>query len=220
MRSAGDCQPCAASLDDRVHRRRPAPPRPAGYDPRNTPRGWLTASAGESPEATLGRLVATTEELLVVAGDRLARGRRFDVHLPWGPMDWTVFVLYGFWDSWIHERDVLLARGAEHPTDGDATFYAAGYGLFFAAALASIFGAQIQEKLKRGGDRGGVFDLDSRDGVTLTATRVITAGPSAAEVADALAGRSQIAAVLGDLSASSRAVLSHLGDFFNTPVEP
>jgi uncharacterized protein (TIGR03083 family) len=45
----------------------------AGFDPRITPRGWLTASAGESPDATLGRLVATTEELLVLARDRCTR---------------------------------------------------------------------------------------------------------------------------------------------------
>ena len=40
----------------------------AGYDPRITPRQWLTASAGESPDATLSRFVAMTEE-------RLALGR-------------------------------------------------------------------------------------------------------------------------------------------------
>jgi hypothetical protein len=28
-------------------------------------------------------------------------------------MDWTVLLLHLFWDSWIHERDVLLARGAD-----------------------------------------------------------------------------------------------------------
>jgi uncharacterized protein (TIGR03083 family) len=38
----------------------------AGSDPRTTPSGWLTASAGEPPEATLSRFVATTEELLAV----------------------------------------------------------------------------------------------------------------------------------------------------------
>jgi uncharacterized protein (TIGR03083 family) len=38
----------------------------AGFDPRTTPSGWLTASAGEPPEATLSRFVATTEELLAV----------------------------------------------------------------------------------------------------------------------------------------------------------
>jgi hypothetical protein len=38
-------------------------------------------------------------------------------------MDRTVLVLHAFWDSWIHERDVLLARGTEHPTDDDAALY-------------------------------------------------------------------------------------------------
>ena len=114
---------------------------------------------------------------------------------------------------------MLLARGAEHPTDGDATAYATAYGLFIAATVASIFGGQVQEKLTLGGDGGGIFELDSRGGVTLTVTRVTAAGPPAAEVADALAGRAQLAAVLGDLPASSRAALSRMADFFNTPVE-
>ncbi len=60
---------------------------------------------------------------------------------------------------------------------------------FTAAAVASVFGDPVQEKLKLSGDGGGVFDLDSRGGVTLTVTRVTTAGPPAAGVADALAGR-------------------------------
>jgi uncharacterized protein (TIGR03083 family) len=191
----------------------------AGYDPRITPRGWLTASAGESPGATLRRLVATSEELLVLARDRLAKGRRFDVHLPYGLMDWTVLMLHGFWDSWIHERDILLARGADHPTNGDATAYAAAYGVFIAAAVASMFGAQVRETLTLGGDGGGIFEVDGRGGVTLTVSRVTTAGPPAAEVADALAGRSDIAAAIEGLPARSRAALSPLADFFNTPVE-
>jgi hypothetical protein len=78
---------------------------------------------------------------------------------------------------------------------------------------------ELQEKLKLGGDGGGVFDLDSRGAVMLTVKRVTTAGPPAAEVADALAGRSLVAAALGDLPANSRTALSHLADFFNTPVE-
>jgi uncharacterized protein (TIGR03083 family) len=216
VRHLCDCNAIAAAagIDDRTL------DITAGYDPRITPSGWLTASAGESPGATLGRLVATTDELLVVARDRLAQGRRFDVRLPCGPMDWTVLMLYAFWDSWIHERDVLLARGTEHPTDDDATAYATAYGLFMAAAVASMFGDQVRETLKLGGDGGGVYDVDSRGAVTLTVTRVTTAGPPAAEVADALAGRSPVAAVLGGLSASSRAALSRLADFLNTPVEP
>jgi uncharacterized protein (TIGR03083 family) len=192
----------------------------AGFDPRITPRQLLTASAGEPPGATLSRFVATTEERFALDRARLAQGRRFDVRMPYGPVDWTVRVLHGFWDSWLHERDVLLARGMEHPTDADAIVYATAYGVFIAAAVASVFGDPVQEKLMLSGDGGGVFDLDSRDGVTLAVTRVTTVGPSAAQVTDALAGRSVAAAVLGDLPASSRTALLHMADFYNTPVEP
>ena len=189
----------------------------ADFDPRITPRGWPAVSASEPPEATLSRFLATTDELFALLRGRLARGLRFEVCLPYGPMDWTVFVLHGFWDSWLHERDVLLPRGREHPADGDATGYAAAYGLFIAAAVAAMFGGQVQETLILGGDGGGIFELDSRDDVTLTVTRATTAGPAAAEVTDALAGRLPATAVLGDLPASSRATLLRMADFFNAP---
>jgi uncharacterized protein (TIGR03083 family) len=190
----------------------------AGFDPRVTPCHWLSASDGELPSATLYRLEAVTEKLIGNARDRLAQGCRFDVGLPYGPMDWTVLLLHVFWDSWIHERDVLLARAVEHPTDSDATGYAAAYGVFIAAAVASLFGDQVQDELKMGGDGGGVFDLDSRGGLTLMVSRVEATGPTAAEITDALAGRPPAAPVLDVLPAGSRAALSHLGAFFNTPV--
>jgi len=215
IRHLCDCNAIAASAgpDDRTL------DITAGFDPRITPRGWLTASAGESPDTTLHRFAATTEELLALAHDRLAQGRRFDVLMPYGPMDWTVLMLHGFWDSWLHERDVLLARGTKHPTNDGATRYATAYGLFIAAAVASMFGDQVQQKLTLGGDGGGIFDLDSRGVLTLTVTRATTVGPPAAQVTDALAGRAQTATVLGDLPANSRSALSRLADFFNTPLE-
>jgi uncharacterized protein (TIGR03083 family) len=192
----------------------------AGFDPRITPRGWRAVSAGQSPAATLGRFLATTDDLLALLRGRLAQGVRFDVCLPYGPMDWTILVLHAFWDSWLHERDVLLPRGREHPADADATFYAAAYGLFIAAAVAAMFGGRVQEKLTLGGTGGGIFDLDSRGAVTLTATRVTTAGLPAAEITDALAGRPPAAAVLADLPANSGPALSHMANFFNTPAQP
>jgi hypothetical protein len=78
----------------------------AGFDLRITPRGCMTASADEPPAVTLARFAGTTEELFDLAHARLVQRRRFDVRLPYGPMDWTVVVLHAFWDSWIHERDV------------------------------------------------------------------------------------------------------------------
>ncbi len=48
------------------------------------------------------------------------------------------------------------------------------YGLFIAAAVASMFGGPVRQKLTLGGDGGGVFDLDNRGAVTLTVTRATT----------------------------------------------
>lgn len=191
----------------------------AGHDPRITPGRRLAASAGEAPEATLSRLVTTSSRALAVLRRRLARGREFDVHLPYGLMDWTVLVLHGLWDSWIHERDVLLARGAAHPSDAEVTGYAAGYGVFAAAAVASVLGDPVSCQLTLSGPGGGVFDLDSHDGVvTLAVTPVSAAGQPAAEVTDALAGRAHASGLLAGLPPGARASLSRLGDFYNTPV--
>jgi uncharacterized protein (TIGR03083 family) len=212
VRHLCDLDTIAAGTDDR------ALGLTAGFDPRITPRGWPEVSASQSPGASFSRFLATTHELLALLRGRLAQGLRFDVGLPYGPMDWTILVLHVFWESWLHERDVLLARGREHPADGEATIYAAAYGLFIAAAVAAMFGGQVQETLTLGGEGGGIFELDNRDGVTLTVTRVPTAGPPAAEVTDALAGRLPATAVLGDLPASSRAALLLMANFFNTPV--
>jgi hypothetical protein len=84
--------------------------------------------------------------------------------------------------------------------------------------VASLFGDPVHDKLTLGGDGGGIFDLDSRGAVTLTFTRVTTPGPPAAQVTDVLAGRGP-ASAFGGLPASSRAALSHLAEFFNTPAE-
>jgi len=137
------------------------------------------------------------------------RGSTIVVWLPYGPINWTVVLLHLFWDSWIHERDVLLARGAEHPAVDDAPGYAAAYGVFISAAVASAFDDPVQGMVRLGGDGGGLFDLDS-GGVTVTGSRQQTPGPCAAQVADALADRAHPAAVLGGLPASTRAALSHL----------
>jgi uncharacterized protein (TIGR03083 family) len=190
----------------------------AGFDPRITPREWLSASADEEPADTLARLTTRTEEMLALTRGWLRADRRFDVWLPFGPVDWRVLTLHLFWDSWIHERDVLLAQGAEHPTSDEATGYATAYGLFIAAAVAAMFGEQLCHRLELSGAGGGIYDLNSEDGVALSVTRGSASGPPAAQVADALAGREAPAAVLGALPAGPRTTLTRMGEFFNTPV--
>jgi uncharacterized protein (TIGR03083 family) len=190
----------------------------AGFDPRITPRKWLSASADEEPAGTVARLASRTEEMLAVTRGWLRAGRQFDVWLPFGLVDWRVLMLHLFWDSWIHERDVLLARAAEHPTSGAATGYATAYGLFIAAAVAAMFGEQVCHTLELSGPGGGTYDVNSESGLTLSVTRGSVPGPPAAQVADALAGREVAAQVLGALPAGPRTTLTRLAEFFNAPV--
>jgi uncharacterized protein (TIGR03083 family) len=210
----------------------------APFDARVTPREWLTATDGETPDATLARFKSTSLDMLEAGRAWLAEGRSFDVRLPYGSADWTVQVLHVFWDSWIHERDVLLARGAGHPSSDDATAYAIAYGVFIAAVIAARNGGQVQETLTLGGPGGGTFAVDTSGGVTVTASRgaasqdtasagtasrgtasrATRTGAPAALVADALAGRGRpLAELLPGLPAGSQAALSTMARYFNTP---
>jgi hypothetical protein len=48
--------------------------------------------------------------------------------------------------------------------------------VFISAAVASAFGDPVQGMVRLGGDGGGLFDLDSGGGVTLTVSRQQTRG--------------------------------------------
>ena len=136
----------------------------------------------------------------------LGAGRGGTRRLPYGPMGWTVLLLHLFWDSWIHERDVLLARGAEHPHSRRRDWLC---GRIRSVHLRSGRGGVRRPGAGEGEAwrrRRRLFDPDSRGGVTLTVSRQQTPGPCAAEVAAALPGRAHPAAVLGGLPASARAV--------------
>ncbi len=45
-----------------------------------------------------GRQRNADKPAVQIQAARLAQGRRFDVRMPYGPVDWTVRVLHGFWD--------------------------------------------------------------------------------------------------------------------------
>ena len=75
--------------------------------------------------------------------------------------------------------------------------YAARYGRFLAAAGAAMRGDLVRHTLALGGD--------GRGPATATVTRVPTAGPSAAEVADTLGGCGLASGLLGGLPDNTRA---------------
>jgi uncharacterized protein (TIGR03083 family) len=215
VRHLCDCNAILASADRRVL------DVAAGFDPRTSPRRWPAILASESPDATLARFADTTRDLLTLARSQLDRGEQYQVMLPYGSMDWAVLILHGFWDSWLHERDILLAQGREYEADAEGTAYATAYGVFLAAAVAAMFGRPVpDQQLTLSGNGGGVFDLHTSQAVTLTLTPATVTGPPAAQVTDALGGRAPGRDVLSYLPAGTRTALCRMADFFNTPAPP
>jgi hypothetical protein len=159
-----------------------------------------------------GGQVGDPEHLLDVFGEQ--RQRFIAVLHGFGAGVWAAATRCAGWSAHEVVRHLQVRRPDALRTDGlDAT----AYGVFIAAAVAPLFGGQVQEELKLAGDGGGIFKVDSRGSVTLTVRQAAVTGPLAAEVADALAGRSQTGAELSCLPAGSRTAPLHMADFFRTP---
>ena len=182
------------------------------FDPRITPNDWMRETDGEDPGQTLDRFRTTSPDFFARNRSVADTGVDHLVAVPFGHEPWQVMVLHGFWDSWVHERDIALPLGLEHRTDAAGIRYASTYALFISAAVASLFGKPVVGMLALSGLGAGTCELRCDDGiVTVRAAGGGTGGVDAMMLADALAGR---VAHLPDVPPA----LWSLADFFNTPV--
>lgn len=110
------------------------------FDPRSTPLEWLEASAGESPDDTIARYVAATSRFRDAVESRLASGNDARSTTVYGEAHWTMNVVHILWDSWIHERDVLLALGKEVTISAEEERLVGLYGVFMAGVPSKLFG--------------------------------------------------------------------------------
>ena len=194
------------------------------FDPRTTPNLYVDLHKAETPADSLARLEATTADVLDVVARTARAGHDEPVSAVWGsPVDWRLLTTHLFWDCWLHERDILLARGTPQPTTGTEARVAAAYGLLVAGVMAGFLGTPLDVELHLGGTGAASFTLhvDGLDDVTVT---VDPAGAPAAvqgetpTVADALAGRGPEVGEVLDAPPALVEVLGHLRAFLLTPV--
>lgn len=136
------------------------------FDPVVTPKRWLEASSGESPQDTvreLTRLVREEERLLRAKAE--ADPEETTLGALGRILNWSVASAHTFWDAWMHERDVVLPRGelAEYPAN--ETRLATMYGLLCAAAPASWREDYVHTRLLLEGSPDGAYVLTAVDGV-------------------------------------------------------
>jgi uncharacterized protein (TIGR03083 family) len=125
----------------------------ASFDPATTPAQLVAATAGDSSDEVLERFVASADALadqLTALGDhewdRPAEG-------PPGHISVSAIAHHALWDSWVHERDILLPLGISPDEEADEI----AASLRYVAALAPAFA------LNGGSDQRGTLTIDVTD---------------------------------------------------------
>jgi uncharacterized protein (TIGR03083 family) len=107
----------------------------ATFDPVATPAAMVAASGAPSSGEALGRLAAAIDALVGVIEGLDDAGLSALAEAPPGHIAVSALLHHALWDSWVHERDVLLPLGIavdEEPDEVEAC-------LRYAAALGPVF---------------------------------------------------------------------------------
>jgi uncharacterized protein (TIGR03083 family) len=123
-----------------------------GFDPVATPAQMVAADAASSAEV-LAAFVDSNRAFADSLASLDAAGWHTTVEAPPGHVSIRSLVLHALWDSWIHERDVLLPLGIAQELEDDEITGA----LLYAAALGPGFLAMS------GSDRTGAFAVQAAD---------------------------------------------------------
>jgi uncharacterized protein (TIGR03083 family) len=113
----------------------------ATFDPVATPPQLVDASRAERPAVELERFVESTEAMATAMAGLDDRGWSVLGEAPPGHVPLTAVALHALWDSWVHERDILLPLGLTPVEEADevagSLAYAAALGPLFAVATAT-----------------------------------------------------------------------------------
>jgi uncharacterized protein (TIGR03083 family) len=125
----------------------------ATFDPVTSPVELVDAARSQSPAEVLDRFVETNEAI----ADAIARldddGWSTLGEAPPGHVPLRAVALHALWDSWTHERDIVLPLGLDPVEEPDEIIGCLGYG----AALSPAFA------VARGSTRRGAIAVDATD---------------------------------------------------------
>jgi hypothetical protein len=179
----------------------------AGFDPRSTPAAAAAGLAGQSKRELMtafadvdGQIVRETEGLDAEGWQRTAEG-------PVGHIPVYVALNHFLWDSWVHERDLMLPAG-EHPmTDPNEAAMAVSYVVGLAGVVREIGSAPVTDVSF--GVRLTDVDVSMR-AVAAGGTMTVAFGPAdgdasvtgtAGDVVDFVTGRTSAEHLDGDQAA-------------------
>jgi uncharacterized protein (TIGR03083 family) len=187
----------AAQMHTAIQRSEPLPfpLRSELMDPRTDPKRWLLASEGESPEQTLAAMERSFGDELTAFDSRGDADDDDMVRSPYGPVHWSILGAHVLWDTWLHERDLLLPLGRSSCAGSDEDRLAGAYGLLISLVPLTLSRAPFEVTVRLTGPGGAAYSLETQGPAVLVQT--LGAGTGADlqgelhEVTDALSGRGQ-----------------------------
>ena len=159
------------------------------FDPITTPHEFVLAGRSIPDTEARDRYVVSAESMAADVGSSGPERWGLTSVSPLGFVPWWLSALHVFFDSWIHERDVLLPLGMPTPVEGSETLPVLAYSL-------AIVGTLINEPTDVVVAGVHVVTGDAPARATPIANAV---GTNAAEIIDALLGRGDVAEALADM---------------------
>jgi uncharacterized protein (TIGR03083 family) len=167
------------------------------FDPVKTPHEFVVAGRTISDTEARDRFVASSEMMAtdIEGGNEDRWG--LPAFSPIGAVPWWLSALHVFYDSWMHERDVLLPIGIDPPVEDDEALPVLTYAL----GLAGVLITEPTDAVI-----AGVHLVAGKPPVVVTPVDTGIEG-DVASVIDALSGRGDV----GALSAIDPEVARRLG---------
>lgn len=110
------------------------------FDPTDTPRALVDAMAARSTDAVLAAFVQNANVLRETVSSLRDDEWGVICESPVGHVDARLLLAHALWDSWLHERDILVPLGLAPPSEGDEVAVVTWYTLFIAASQGGLVG--------------------------------------------------------------------------------
>jgi uncharacterized protein (TIGR03083 family) len=171
-----------------------------GFNVRDTPKR-LTDNAPRDLDTARARLHAAMADNMRQVPAALALHDRLSP-TPLGPQPFPVAALHVMWDTWLHERDLLLPLGITPPPHEDEVRLCVIYTLRVVGFMTALRGRELSATLQLSGATDITLRLDVDAKQTLVAivdnqpADDATLHADAATIVDALTGRGDIATAL------------------------
>jgi uncharacterized protein (TIGR03083 family) len=191
-----------------------------GFDPRTTPNKWVEADRVVPDEEIRERYLSSTDAMALEMESADPQRLGHPSLSPLGAVPWWMSAVHIGWDSWIHERDVLIPLDRDVEDIPGETLPCLAYSMVVASFFSGRPPLNVRigsVQLQRESDLVTAWEPDEEpdeqsdsDGLT-----VLTGSPVA--TIDSLSGRGALSdALVGDGAVIDR--MAGLARFFTSPV--